>query len=257
MTPWDDVEPLAEREGSPYEVRWLRRARRVVSLGRGGIAWWDAKGRRCLRRRLPADLAHLERGRSALAADGTLVQASAGQLLAMAPEAPGMEVRAVGVAEAERLAVAPRGDLAAVLSGSGFMCGDLDVWDLERGARLWGAEEVDSVEFSPDGRRLLWQFDVPQQSGSDFLRYGACDARTGESLGSWDSVYWMQTVAFGPRGRRVLFGNPDEAPQRIHALWGEARALRGERVGAYPVPDPPPAVGSWAALDRQLQAAAR
>ena len=253
-TRWIDVGLPAARRRSVW-ARWLRAQNEVVSVGPDGLSWWDPAGWTCRRRLLPegASRLYLHAARSGLGADGTLVLLKRGRLVRLRAGSLTATVAVEGLGrKAGSMELCSDGNLVALVSDVGLMRGDVDVWDLDAGVRRWSESPVNDASFSPDGTALLWQIELPQQSGSDVLRYGVRAAQTGEVLGEWRTTCWMEEVAWGPRSRRILYGVHGQSPMAITALRGSSRAIARELIGVWPVPDPPPAVRGWDALEAQM-----
>lgn len=130
-----------------------------------------------------------------------------------------------------RVAFSPHGRYA--LSGS---IGDVvRLWELETGKELRRFEHkytIDSVAFSPDGRRVL----SSSRDGDQTVR--AWDRATGKELHSFrrhlrdgSGASHIQDTAFSPESRRVLAGGWDKAMR----LWEveSGQELRRFDVGTY------------------------
>ncbi len=255
--PWVGVEPPARR-GVAWWARWLGSKKLVVAVGPSGLSWWNPDGWTCRRRFLPEGSSRLavRVGHCGLAADGTLVLLHQGRLVRLAADAKTAELSVDGLSpRVDGMEVSSDGSYVAIVSDVGFHQGEVDVYDLARGKRIWSHSGVTEVAFSPDGAALLWQFDLPQQSGSDVLAYGVRETSTGAALGSWRTTCWMESACWGAGSRRVLYGNDGERPIAVHALRGSKSRLKGELVGVHPVPRPPPAVRGWDALEAQMERA--
>ncbi len=254
-----ETEPL----GGLPEVRWVRRCGRgYVSLSARSIASWSMSFR-CLRRferqggpDLPAA------SRCGLDGDGRGVWFEGGSIRRVDP-ATGVEEQAgAGIETPRWIEVAASDDLVALGYRQGFLTESVSVWCLRTGAELWSAGEAQSVEFSPDGRWLLTQLDVPSQAGGDWLHFAVHVARTGRRLDrwSWDghllgNVWWDST------GGRILYGDLGEAPKAAFKVqdpgWPRtnSRPRKGEIIGVHPRRRPPSAVRDWSLLRRPPETA--
>ena len=257
--PWEEKPAPAKGPAGLHSMRLLPKDKLVVGLHGNGVSHWDIGGP-CRRWFVPSDDARLRP--AAIGASGEVVYLAGPCLLRLPLGAMRAEVRGAEVEAAESMEVSNDGELVALCRGSGFMRGEVDVHSLVTGELLWGSDDtfnpIDTVAFSPSGELLMWEFDRPQQSGSDYLEYGAWEARTGRSLlatghtsNSGDGYHWASD------GRRLLFGGWGEEPRYSSAVRGKGGVRKGELIGLKPIPRPPAEVRSWEHLQRQIDALAR
>lgn len=79
----------------------------------------------------------------------------------------------------------------------------------------WPGGSASTYRFSTDGSLLLWEEDIPQQTGSDLSGFGVSDSRTGEILVSEQATCFREFAYFSRDETRLLFGNGGDEPPKL------------------------------------------
>ncbi len=228
---WVEVEPVVAPLGV-LQWRSLPSARRVVTLGDDGVAWWTTRGKPQRRwvRSEPLTLW----GSPRFAAAGQLVYLVGHHLHRWCP--PAARSTSVELPEPVReLAVSPDAELVATRSRR------QSVWTIRTvadGAALWTTPKANRVSFSPDGAFVLASFFESQISGRDLQEMWVFDARSGERLAHGDLSVEDERLRWDARGDRLLWGDRGQPARETWVLRGPAGRRPRQLVGG-PVNDRP------------------
>lgn len=232
--------PRGRARFRPYDqqrclvVRALGDGLRVVSVARRSIRVWCRRTGRLQRLVVPSSTLPMKIWCGiAITLGGTVLFLHRGELYALCLETLTLMRRLDDLAPShDRLLLSPTDALLAVFGSQGSF--RMYAHGPDRLERLyeWSEGSGPSLTFSSDSALLLWEEDIPQQSGSDLAGFGVWDAHTGEMLVAEQATYWHEVAYFSEDETRLRFGY-GKAPHKVDlpiCRNGEPIPSRGARV---------------------------
>lgn len=210
----DAVAPYEDPTG--FVARALGDGQRVVSVTARSIRVWCRRTGALIESVVPSsDLPMNTWSGIAITLAGTVLFLDDGKLHELSLETLALTRRLDKLAPGQvRLLLSPTDGLLAVfgafgpLSMYGNQAGTLrKLWE-------WPRASGSCFTFSSDSTLLLWEEDIPQQTGSDLTGYGVSDARTGEVLVARQCTCYREVAYFSEDETHVLFGNRGEHPPK-------------------------------------------
>ena len=229
----------------PYEqptdfvARALGDGHRVVSVTARSIRVWCRRTGELLETVVPSSNLPMNTWCGiAITLAGTVLLLHDGELHELSLETLALTRRLDNLAPGQvRLFLSPTDERLAIFGSRG----PLSMYGNQTGtlSKLWEWPRASGscFTFSSDSTLLLWEEDIPQQTGSDLTGYGVCDSRNGEVLVAEQCTCYREVAYFSEDETHVLFGNRgDQPPKQSTPICRDGARIKAPSVrGDHPL----------------------